>query len=154
MLQLSPSLFPFAASWAGSIRLGLLDQLMNGHSACLLPFWQDPCSMPQSKCTSLVLEPCILNKVSPILFRTVFACSVIRGIKRSQGTPSSSCLPITEVLGCPSFWTLRSPSPERLGGSCLPGGHGCLPVVLLFLRPPFPLTFKAPVPNLINLCQV
>ena len=39
-------------------------------------FGQVPCSMPQLKGTSPVLEPCISNKVSPILFRTVFACSV------------------------------------------------------------------------------
>ena len=49
---------------------------MKGHFACLLYFWPVPCSIPQTKCTSLLLEPCISDKVLLILFRTVFACSV------------------------------------------------------------------------------
>ena len=76
ILQLSLSLSPSAVSWVGSICLGVLAQLMNGRSACLLRFWPVPCSIPPSTCTSLVSEPCISNKVSPTLVRTVFACSV------------------------------------------------------------------------------
>ena len=40
-----------------------------------------------------------------------------------------------------SLWSLWSPSPKRSGGSRLPGCHGSLPAVLVFLRP-FPANFQ------------
>ena len=133
-------------------------------------FWYVHCSMPQSKCTSPVLQPCILNTVSPILFRTVFACSVSFAASRTlRVLPHLAVCQLrtgfmflsaiiwldvqpmglvvlevslggSEVPGCPSFGNLRSPSPERLGGSHLPGCHGSVPAVLVFLRP-FPANF-------------
>lgn len=58
-----------------SLPPGLLGQRMKGRIACWLNFWLVPLSILQSNCITLVLGPCMLNRVLWILFRTVFAWS-------------------------------------------------------------------------------
>ena len=70
---------------------------MNGRSACLLRFWLVLFSTLPSKCISLVWEPFISNKVLPILFATVYACSVLYTASNVLRA-SSSRLPITDDL--------------------------------------------------------
>lgn len=99
MLQLSPSLFPFATSWAGSICLGFLAQLMNGHSACFATFLARSLQHASIKVylsgvRALHIEQGFAGRLQNCLR---LKC-VIRGIKRSQGTPSSSRLPIRDDL--------------------------------------------------------
>ena len=70
---------------------------MNGRSACLLRFWLVLFSTLPPKCISLVWEPFISNKVLPILFATVYACSVLYTASKVLRA-SSSRLPITDDL--------------------------------------------------------
>ena len=128
ILQLSLSLSPSAVSWVGSICLGLLAQLMNGHSACLLflasSLQHSSINVYLAGVRALHIEQGFANPRQNCLRLQ----RVIRGIKRTHGIPSSSCLPITDDLMLVTWMSLHLKLPNHcmFRAACTLGYFGFL----------------------------
>ena len=87
------NLFPSVNSWASCTLLDLHALQTSGRFASLSPFWLEPSSTRPLRFIYLASELSTSIRGSRIRLQRV-----VHGIKRCQGTPSSTRLPITDDL--------------------------------------------------------
>ena len=104
----NPAFLCISSSLANCTPLVRHAQQMNGRSVSSLHFWLGLCCTPRLRFTFQASELFTLIKGSQIRLQRV-----VRGIKRCQGTPSSTRLPITDNLSVVIWQSLDLGLPDH-----------------------------------------